>query len=323
LSLLVPLLLLAACGKRGDPLPPLRPTPQPVAGLKLSQRGDQMELGLVAPRVGTDGTRLRLLEVEILRADGLPDWEFKSIAKRFKLLTVAPGEAILENEPLPRPGTTVRIVARAIAKGHASIDTLPAVLEVQKPLTPPTGLVATLKPTGVELRWKGESVLFGGFWPYRKPEKGTFGSPVTPGPVAGPPFLDTSAPVGETVCYVVRSVATVSPIVESASSEEACVGVKDVSAPATPAALTAVVEPSGSVALSWSPGTETDLAHYRVYRSLDRSAAPERIAELPPGETSYRDSGLPSGSAPRYTVSAVDAVGNESAPSTPAAVRIP
>jgi fibronectin type 3 domain-containing protein len=67
---------------------------------------------------------------------------------------------------------------------------------------------------------------------------------------------------------------------------------------------------------------DLDLAHYRVYRSVERGA-PERLAELPAGETSFRDEGLEPGRAARYTVTAVDAAGNESEPSSPASAQRP
>jgi len=316
------ILVAGGCGKRGDPLAPLRPTPQAVTGLKLSQRGDRLEIALVAPRAGSDGSRLGLVDVEILRADGLADWEFKAVAKR-RLIKAAPGEAISESEALPSPGTIVRVAARALAKGRGSPETPPVSLTVRTPLAAPSGLVAALEPAGVELRWSGETTQTGGFWAYRRPEKGAYGPPLTPAPVPGPPYLDAGAPVGQSVCYVVRSVASTDPLVDSAPSEDACLDVKDVGAPAAPGGLTVVVEESAAVALSWSPSSDRDLAHYRVYRSLSRGSPPERLAELPPSETSFRDTSPPAGSAPRYTVTAVDAAGNESGPSPPASAQLP
>jgi len=312
-------LLVGACGKRGDPLPPLRPTPQPVTGLKLSQRGDRLEIAFVAPRAGTDGSRLGLLEVEMLRAD--VEGDFKAVAKR-RVIKAAPGEAISESEALPAGGTTVRIAARALAKGRASLEAPPLSLTVRPPLSTPTGFLAELKPAGVELRWSGETTESGGFWIYRRASKGSSGAPLTPAPVPGPPYLDPGAPAGQTLCYAVRSVASTDPLVESAASEEVCIDVKDLAAPASPSGLAVVVEGSAAV-LSWSPSTDLDLARYRVYRSLSRGSAPERLAELPPGETSFRDTTLGAGSAARYTVTAVDATGNESEPSAAVSAQLP
>jgi hypothetical protein len=310
--------VLGACGKKSDPLPPLRPTPQPVTGLTLSQVGDRVHLALVAPRAGTDGTRLGILEVELQRAEG--DGDFKTLAKK-RVLKVAPGEAIEQDEPLPKPGTLLRVSARAVSKGRPSLETLPVSLTVRAPLGVPRGLTAALVPAGVELRWSGETTESGGFRLYRRGPVGAFGPPLTPAPLPGPPYLDATAATGQKACYVVRGVASTDPPVESAASEEACVDVKDLAPPTAPAGLTAVVE-GGAVALSWSPSMDVDLAHYRVYRSVERGV-PERLAELPVTETSYRDETLAAGAAARYTVTAVDAAGNESPPSAAAPARIP
>ena len=51
-------LALAACGKRGDPLPPLPVRRRPSPSLKLAQRGDKLEIAYAAPRATTGGARL-------------------------------------------------------------------------------------------------------------------------------------------------------------------------------------------------------------------------------------------------------------------------
>ena len=85
----------------------------------------------------------------------------------------------------------------------------------------------------------------------------------------------------------------------------------DAEPPAAPQGLTA----SGaelSVALAWAPNGESDLAGYNVYRR----AADGTWARLA-GTTAnaYTDSGLAAGTPSTYRVTAVDATGNESAPS--------
>jgi len=71
-----PLVLVAAlgCGKRGDPLPPLGRTPQPVRDLTLAQRGADLEVRYTAPRTTTGGIRLDVHAVEILTARGDGDF---------------------------------------------------------------------------------------------------------------------------------------------------------------------------------------------------------------------------------------------------------
>ena len=99
----VAILVLAAalgCGKRGDPLPPLARTPQPVRDLTVAQRGSDLEIRYTAPRTTTGGVRLDLHAVEILtaRAEG----DFAKTA-RIEVRKAAPGETVAWTQPLPPP----------------------------------------------------------------------------------------------------------------------------------------------------------------------------------------------------------------------------
>jgi fibronectin type 3 domain-containing protein len=139
--------------------------------------------------------------------------------------------------------------------------------------------------------------------------------------VAGPPLRDTTIAPGERWCYVVRTVASTEPVVESASSGEACVENKDVFPPAAPGGVAVLVRDDG-VEVSWSPSLEADLGSYRVYRSAD-GAPRVRVGEVAPPETVLRDAAVPSGAAVVYTVTAVDRDGNESPPSAAVEARRP
>jgi len=158
-----------------------------------------------------------------------------------------------------------------------------------------------------------------GFWVYRRDKSGAYGRPLAPKTAATPTYADLSAQPGQSVCYVVRLVLAQDPVVESADSNEACVEVRDVKPPAVPSGVTALAR-EGGVELSWSPTSDPDVALYRIYRTT-AAGTPERVAEVPAGESSFRDpAGVPGGA---YTVSAVDAAGNESAASKPAEVTVP
>jgi hypothetical protein len=115
---------------------------------------------------------------------------------------------------------------------------------------------------------------------------------------------------------VVRAVVALDPLVESAPSEEACTDRKDVFAPSPPAGLSALVRDDG-VELTWSPSPEGDLAGYRVWRATEGSA-PEKLVELRSAERQYVDTQATRGTVYRYTVTAFDQAGNESAHSAPA-----
>ena len=402
-------LALASCGKRGDPLPPLRRTPQPVTDLRVSQHGDRLEISFVAPRAYADASRLPVLEVEIFRTDG--EGDFDKVAKK-DVRRVAPGERIVEDEPLPAPGSKLRFAARALAKGRPSARTALVSITITSPPEAPTGLALRSAEKGVALEWVPPAVMpvepvepepspspspsapespspapsaspgappaspspsataspssssqppasptlepspspsegpespppaagppgevtaspapaaspspspspsptpkprTTGFFTYRREQLGSYERPLQSAPIAESTFVDTTAVPGEELCYVVRTVASTDPLIESADSEESCLNVQDVNAPAAPLGVAAQVRPDG-IEISWSPSPEPDVAHYRIYRVSAR-APRTRIAEVPVGELIYVDTTAPLGVAQRYTVTAVDKAGNES-----------
>ncbi len=381
--------LSVSCGKRGDPLPPLRKTPLPVTGLRVAQRGDRIELTCTLPRTTTEGVRLPVLEVEILRAD--TEGEFAKLARRHKG-KAAPGETLTESEPLPPPGTTLRFAARAVSKGHPSVLSAVAALTVQAPAEAPSGLEARLTEKGVKLGWTppahmptppptplpsptaapspaltpppspspGASApspgpsprvpppavapvvpaspvpgaapmpsasptpspsptpppITTGFWVYRRGKHDSYGRPLQATPLSTTSFDDPEAPVDQTWCYAVRTVASTDPVVESADSNEACLEVRDIAAPTAPTGVTALTR-EGALEISWSPSPEADLESYRVYRTL-KGAPPERLSTVPASETTYRDTTAVRGVGYLYSVAAVDKAANES-PHSPAA----
>jgi len=339
-----------------------------VTGLRVAQRGDQLEIRFTAPRASTDGARLPVLEVELLVADREGDLPKVALTRRIK---VAPGETVAESQPLPPPGTALRVAARAIAKGHQGRPGELARLTVVPPLSPPRGLAAGLTAEAVSLSWEGDlpaplptpvptptptppppgesaqapgepalppaspegkapkapptpkpapKPFTPGFFIYRRAAGGRFEAPLPGAAVPERTFVDPSPQPGESVCYEVRAVASAEPLVESAPSNEACIDVKDIRAPAAPTGLTALPRDEG-VEISWSPSSEPDLMGYRVYR-VRRGGEYETIAEVTVPETVFVDP-APAGRTLRYVVTALDKAGNESPASDPVEVRRP
>jgi hypothetical protein len=308
-----------ACGKRGDPLPPLRRAPQPVTQLSVAQRGQAVELRFAAPRTFTDGIRLPVLEVEILRADREGDLQ-KVSSSRVK--TVAPGEILVETEALPAPGTVLRYAVRARVKRQVSVLATAPSLTVVAPPPSPSALRVAPGPIGVVLTWTpptfAATALAPSFRVYRRAPDGPYSAPLIAAPTLDARFEDSTAVLGQRYCYVVRTVAALEPLVESLASEEACLDVRDVTAPAAPEGV-AVFAQDGALEVSWSPVSESDLAGYRVYRQR-ADGNRDRLAELPASETRWRDA---SGAGQRvYVVTAFDKAGNESAASEPVQERV-
>jgi fibronectin type 3 domain-containing protein len=156
-----------------------------------------------------------------------------------------------------------------------------------------------------------------GFLLYRRSDPGgAYAGPIRSEPFTTNAFEDKTVSLGQRWCYVVGTVVSTEPVAESARSNEACVSVRDIVAPAAPSGVAALGGPDG-VEVSWSPSTETDLASYRIYREV--AGGPRaRVGEVAPPETSLRDATAAPATRYTYTVTAVDRAGNESPPSAPA-----
>lgn len=144
--------------------------------------------------------------------------------------------------------------------------------------------------------------------------------------------LDRTARKGETYRYTAQRVeraVVVGHALELRSDVSAPVTVTllDVFPPATPVGL-AAVPGNRSIDLSWEPVADDDLAGYVVYRqqaSADGSAAGPftRISAKPVVGPAYSDSTAIAGGRYVYRVTAVDAAGNESAPSASVEEMLP
>jgi hypothetical protein len=152
-----------------------------------------------------------------------------------------------------------------------------------------------------------------GFVVYRRAEPGTYGLPLTREPLEERTLVDRSVPRGTTACYVVRAAGSFEPLIESASSNEVCLAVRDIDPPPPPTGL-AVVPRDDGLELVWSPSPALDLGGYRIYRGAgagDREVVAEALAE----ETTWHDTSVESGVLYRYSITALDQAGNEGPPS--------
>jgi hypothetical protein len=148
--------------------------------------------------------------------------------------------------------------------------------------------------------------------------------------------IDHTAQFGETYRYTAQRVRTAafpghSLELRSAASPPVVLALKDTFPPRPPTGLAAVPNEASSAAghasidqasidLSWEPNTDADLAGYIVYRQLvDATGALTgpaiRLNPTPLPGPAYRDETAVLGKNYAYRVTAVDTVGNESAPS--------
>ena len=253
-------------------------------------------------------TTTEALPLENVRSVELRIRENGAREKTIMLPVTIPGPATSEVRASEWVGKSITLSVRVTGpKGKASDWSNPASLTVIPPLPTPS----TPKPQnvagGVELTWTGAGPR------YRIFRAEANGQPAPLADTERSPYLDTSTIYGTRYRYLVQTIAADNQW--SVVSNAAEITPVDVFPPAIPEGLSAVPTPR-SIELAWTRNTETDFRGYNVSRSMDGGPF-QKIAELIEAPT-YSDSKIEPGKKYRYTVSAVDLTGNESAQSLPA-----
>ncbi|WP_432491860.1 pectinesterase family protein [Kineococcus auxinigenes] len=180
----------------------------------------------------------------------------------------------------------------------------------------PTGLVATAAAGGIALDWAdGTDADLAGYVVSRATGTSSSYKALTGTPVTASAWTDTTAVAGTAYTYRVTAVDLSGNDSRAASASAV---LPDGVAPATVRSLKAKGS-TGKVSLSWSKGSEKDLAGYRVYRSSTADGAFELVGT--PTSAKFSDSTAPAGVFSHYRVTAVDVSGNESAAATVSGLR--
>jgi hypothetical protein len=333
---------LAGCGKEGPPAPPLRSVPAATRNLAAHQQGAWILLEFEYPKLTPAGAVLGgVSAVEVWRAERpAPDGrvipvtprEFEVAAKL--ALRLEPedvslatfGDQILVALPLEEPAITTPVaryyaVRTFSAIGDRSDLSNVASLVPQAPPAPPEPASFTGRPDGVLVEWSPvEGAL--GYNVYRRDARERRrGTRIH---AAGPEersFLDTSARFGQDYIYSVTAVGAREPLIESAQGSEREIRYQDRFPPPAPRELVPLAEP-GRVRLVWQASAAADLVGYHVYRRTEAGRF-ERVTESPASSSEFLDDGVTTGRTYGYRVTAVDELGNESAPSEVVFVAVP
>ncbi len=308
LLVLLLLLSLAGCGAVGEPLPPLLDIPQPAGNLSAAERGERILLSWPRPSLTTEGVAVRPAKLgpAILHRAVLPGLratvtadEFRAAAAEAAKLDPAAAEYADRVDPSWAGQTVVYALEMRNRRGEsAGLSNLAAVPVLQTP--PAVELKAKATAAGGLLEWRPQTGAS-----YRVYRDGQLLGIVTAGPDAVLQYLDRDSEFGREYHYLVRGLARSEGFsAESADSNLVTITPQDTFPPEPPQGLRAVpVE--AAVELSWSPNSEPDLAGYNVYRGGVKVNR-ELVAS-----PAFRDTAP--GPSPRYTVTAVDRRGNESA----------
>lgn len=191
---------------------------------------------------------------------------------------------------------------------NATNTTVTASLEV------PSGLAApSTTTTTVNLTWTAASAN-STIVSYKIYRNGT-----QVGTSTSPSYTDTGRAPLTAYTYRVSGVDSAGRE-SSQSSQVSATTLADTTAPSVPAGLTVTANGMDKSNLSWTASTDdVGVTGYRVYRCAGSSCSNYTQIGTPTG-TTYGDTGLTAETTYRYRVSAVDAVGNASAQSSPTSV---
>jgi hypothetical protein len=327
-----------ACGKVGDPLPPVPKAPLIVNELTAAQRGTHIVLSF--PLTRTPRSQ-RLGQISVYRLIepgdapmGLPQEAF---ASRATIIYQMPGGAILQGTSVityedqlamatqqspSRLRYAVRLVSpTGVAADFSNYAVIAPVTEIAKP---PANVKTTVTQHEITITWAAPSGNETGAAPsnvagyniYRK-NGGAFAK-LNAQPLTENSYSDRSFSFGVKYEYLVRALSVppgggVAAAIESNDSDGASVTPKDVFPPEAPESIK-IASIGGIVSMFWPSNAEPDLAGYLIYRSEDANAPREKWVKLTPrvySPTTFRDDKVAAGKTYYYQISAVDTSGNE------------
>lgn len=330
------LLLLSACGKVGDPLPPIPKAPLIVNELAATQQGTSILLSFpVAKETRTE----KLKRVDIYRLIE-PDTAPQGITAD-DYLTRAALIASLEEKQIPARASVVNYVDPIdfkMANDHTryryavrlvNLEDRPADLSNYASLTPlstvaepPLGLKANVTQTEVEITWQPPAANLNGSSPanvagynlYRRVDKQLL--KVNAAPLKETRYVEKQFQFGTNYEYIARALslprpgAPVSEMIESNESLPLTIIPKDTFPPTAPTSIT-IASRGGLISLFWPANPEPDVIGYHLYRSEDEKTW-TKITPRPITTITFSDRQVQIGKRYFYQITAVDNAGNES-----------
>jgi len=336
-------LLLAGCGKKGEPSAPRAVVPAKVKSLSAHPQGGAVVVSWSIPANNTDGSELLDLKgFKLLRSVQPFDKACRECPKRFSLLYEIDYETYMLSKPY---ATTIEysdsdlsvrtIYTYSVVSYNAARQLSPHARTEEVfwdiPGMPPGNLTAQLEDKSVILSWveptglaDGESLQeVVGYNLYRRGPGEVY--PLTPlnhEPITTLACRDRGVEVDQDYFYTLRSVRKVEEtFIESEGCEEVAVSTTDHIPPDVPTGLDAIPTTTGIV-LKWNDSEAPDLKGYNLYRQAGDASDFIKVTPALLSIASYLDTSVEDGQTYTYAVTALDDARetNESNPS--AAVTI-
>lgn len=340
LSLALAVLPTVGCGKKGEPLPPLRTIPLPTTDLSVYQQGRLILFDLAYPSTTLSGLPLGGIDTLELYAmtKPLPDptaaWpsaepaEFEAAGKLLQRFSGADLQSAVAGDrlqfqlplasPLPNPPLATIYAVRSTKAGETSGYSNRVTLVAREPMAPPKNLAVEPQADGIRLGWDSDAGAQGFDVFRRDAQSKAYGQAIARVPGGERVFLDQTASFGNKYIYTVRAVANANPLVHSDPAGEREVVYEDRYAPPVPGNILALGE-RGTVRLRWDASPGADVAGYLIWRK-EPGRDFSKLTAAPLLATEFTDRGLASGLTFEYVLQAVDKSGNESPRSAPVSV---
>ncbi|NJD67930.1 MAG: hypothetical protein C3F12_05185 [Candidatus Methylomirabilota bacterium] len=335
------LLVFSGCGRSGPPVIPITIEPSPPTDLTALVRNRAVVLAWTRPTTNIDGTALKYLATfQISRAQTAPQTSGYSVIATVK--AEKPENAVVSRNRYAftdgsvvvgaRYTYTVEAVSRRGVVGPSSPE---ATALVTVEMEAPSNVRVEAGERAVRLFWDAPARRIDGspldlvprYNIYRGASPGQYDPvPVNREPIVGTQFQDTDLVNDRTYYYRIAAVESQEPPwQEGLSSGEVSAAPMDLTPPAPPQRVRAVVGPGLAVSLSWDLNREADLLGYHVYRSDATERPPQRLTEAPLKSPTFTDRSVRSRGRYLYTVTAIDASSrhNESVASEPVEARVP
>jgi hypothetical protein len=328
-----------ACGKKGDPLPPLRPVPAMVSGFAADRIGTTVTLRFAAPAANQDAStpaatqRIDLYALTSLASAPAPTIDqLVTPANVVRTIQVrrgqdaeapdapktGPGDAVTYADAVSLPADGGPFVRYYAAAGWAGRRRGPVTSMLSVPLgtgpAAPSAVTPVYDENSITLSWQASGA--GQRFVVDRGSPGATLTRVTPEAIAVP---EVAVPVQFAVeqCFVVRTVEVIGAVtLIGEPTQPVCVTPVDRFPPAPPSELRSFPAETG-IELTWTASGTADTAAYVVLRAEGTSDTLQRLTAAPVTATQYRDLAVRSGVTYTYAVIAIDRATppNESRPS--------
>jgi hypothetical protein len=328
-----------ACGKKGDPLPPLRPVPAMVSGFAADRIGTTVTIRFATPTANQDAStpsatqRIDLFALTMPASAPAPNIDQLVTADNVVSAVpvrrsqdgdepnapkTGPGDSVTYTDTVSLPADGGPFVRYYAAAGWAGRRRGPVSAMLSVPLgtgpSAPSAVTPVYDEKSITLSWQASGA--GQRFVVDRVSQGAAPTRVTPEAIAA---TEAAVPVqfGVEQCFVVRTVEVIGAVtLVGDPTSPACVTPVDRFPPAPPSELRGFPAETG-IELTWTASSTADAAAYVVLRAEGTSDTLQRLTATPVTATQYRDEAVRSGVTYTYAVIAIDRATppNESRPS--------